>query len=71
MCHLLLEKDAPALGDWAGELRYDFSPIDFTGRDHFFRTRMLFASRIQIIGVKRLVDDKGILSISPSAHHRR
>ena len=49
-----------ALWDWAGELRYDLSPIDFTCGDHFFRTRMLFASRLQIIGVKRLVDDKRI-----------
>ena len=71
MCHLLLKKDALALGDWASQLRYNLSPIDFTCHGHFLRTRMLFASRLQIISVKRLIDDNRVAPVAPSAHHRR
>ena len=71
MRHVLLEKDALIVGDWSGELRYDVPPIDFTRGDHFLRTRMLFAGRLQIVGVKRLIYDNCVAAAAPGAHHRR
>ena len=32
---------------------------------------MLFASYLQIIGIKGLIDDNRIASVIPGAHHRR
>jgi hypothetical protein len=69
MRHLFLEKKSLPVRDRAGQLRDNFSPISLARSDHYIRDGMLFASCTQVIGVKRLIDDKSVGPITPRAHH--
>src|SRR5690242_7347580 len=69
MRHLLLRENRRSIRDGADQALNDRSPVGFAGGDHFSCTGMLYASRLQIIGVKRLINYHGIVSTSPGAHH--
>src|SRR5215510_8593316 len=71
VCHLFLKENPLAVGDWPGQVRNHFSPNGLSGCDYFIRAGMFYASHLKIIGVKRLIDNDGIVSVAPRAHHRR
>jgi hypothetical protein len=65
VCHLFLKKNPFAVRHWPGEVRNDFPPIGFAGCDHFIRARMFYARRLEVKGVKRLIDNDSIVPIAP------
>src|SRR5437762_5020927 len=71
VCHLFLKKNPLAVRDLPGEVRNDSTPIGFAGCDHFVRATMFYARHFEVIGVKRLIDNDGIVPIAPCAHHGR
>src|SRR5262245_56057952 len=71
VCHLFLKKNPLAILERASEMRHDFAPIGFAGCDHFIRSWMFYTRRIEVIGIKRLIDDDCIVPIAPCAHHCR
>ena len=68
--HVLLKKNPFAVRNWSGQMSDDFPPIRFSTRDHFVPTGMLDKRGLQIVRVKRLIDNDSIVPITPGAHHR-
>ncbi len=71
VCHLFLKKNPLSVRDRAGEVRHNFPPIGFAGRDCFVRAGMFYARHLKVIGVKRLIENDSVVPIAPRAHHGR